>query len=36
MLKWAGLEWEEGPGSTFEINMQGEGKRAMGPYGPYY
>ena len=32
ILKWAGLQWDEGPGSAFDLNQD----QTMGPYGPYY
>ena len=38
MLKWSGLQWDEGPGSFAEIANEGviSGVKALGPYGPYY
>lgn len=38
MLKWSGMTWDEGPGSIYEEANKGkaEGRRALGPYGPYY
>ena len=38
MLRWSGMNWDEGPGSLYELNEGNglEGQKAMGPYGPYY
>ena len=33
MLSWSGLEWDEGPGSTFQMSNQPGND--CGPYGPY-
>ena len=38
MLQWAGLSWDEGPGSMYEskgeTNLNGSPKQ--GPFGPYF
>ena len=36
MLKWSGLEWDEGPGSLAH-DMDNENQlKSMGPHGPYF
>ena len=38
MLKWSGLTWDEGPGSIYEQQYDGDANsfKAHGPFGPYY
>ena len=39
MLKWSGLEWDEGPGSLYEdkhIDSDMPAHLTLGPKGPYF